>query len=46
MLSRNHNFKHFNSLILSLLRLSLTSKIVRLISENTRFDFEDIVDMK
>ena len=44
--SRNHNFRYFNSSILSLLRLSLKSKIVHLISENIRFDSKDIIDIE
>ena len=46
MLSRNYNFKYFNNLIVVLYRLALYSKIVYLALENTRFGFEDIIDIK
>ena len=44
--NRNHDFRHFNSSIVSLLKLSLKFEIVRLASKNTRFVFKDIANIK
>ena len=44
--NQNYNFKHFNSSIISLLKLSLKFKIVRLVSKNTRFASKDIANIK